>query len=380
MSAIGTGRRLASQAAVIGTATVFGLTYGLSAPLIAMNLSDRGEPEWLIGLNAAMHALGVLLIAPLLPRLAQSTGTRRLMAVALIAAAIVLAAFPMFPAILVWFGLRLALGAASEVLFVLSETWTNDLADDTTRGRTMAVYTAMLSAGFAGGPAIVAFAGSGATAYLIGSALALAAIAPLLWPRIVPPAPLEPSTTPARAYLAMAPLAIATTVLNAAVETAGLSFLPLYAMGLGWTEQQGMQLVSTLLVGAILMQLPIGWLADKMNPRTLMVALALITTVTAFIWPWMFATPWVAYAMVFAWGGLFVGIYTVMLAIVGARFSGTDLVGIYAVMGSAWGVGALVGPLGAGVAMHLSSAYGLPFAVGIACGLFALYALIRKGT
>jgi len=133
-------------------------------------------------------------------------------------------------------------------------------------------------------------------------------------------------------------------------------------------------------VGAILMQLPIGWLADKMNPRTLMVALALITTVTAFIWPWMFATPWVAYAMVFAWGGLFVGIYTVMLAIVGARFSGTDLVGIYAVMGSAWGVGALVGPLGAGVAMHLSSAYGLPFAVGIACGLFALYALIRKGT
>ena len=84
-------------------------------------------------------------------------------------------------------------------------------------------------------------------------------------------------------------------------------------------------------------------------------------------WPFVFATPLFAYAFVFVWGGLFVGIYTVMLAIVGSRFSGADLVGIYAVMGSAWGVGALVGPTGAGVAMHASPDLGLPYAVGAAC-------------
>jgi hypothetical protein len=41
--------------------------------------------------------------------------------------------------------------------------------------------------------------------------------------------------------------------------------------------------------------------------------------------------------VVFVWGGLFVGIYTVKLAIVGQRFSGSDLVGIYGIMGFAWG-------------------------------------------
>jgi hypothetical protein len=51
-----------SQIAVVGAAAVFGLTYGLSAPLIAQVLSKRGLGETVIGLNAAMYALGVLAV------------------------------------------------------------------------------------------------------------------------------------------------------------------------------------------------------------------------------------------------------------------------------------------------------------------------------
>jgi MFS family permease len=368
-----------SLAAVIGAATVFGLTYGLSAPLIALDLAERGAPEWQIGLNAAMHALGVLLIAPALPRLAAQVGTRRLLVLALCVAGLVLAAFPALPLLAVWFALRLLLGMACEVIFVLTETWTNDLAGEQTRARTMAVYTAVLSAGFAGGPAIVAVAGSETGAYLIGAGLALAAIVPIAWRGVARPARFEHAKTPAATYLRLAPLAIATTVLNSAVETAGLSFLPLYAQGRGWTEAQGLQLVTTLLVGAILLQLPLGWLADKVSRRGLVIVLAVITAVTAFVWPSVFAAPLLAHAFVFVWGGLFVGIYTVMLAVVGSRFSGADLVGVYAVMGSAWGVGALLGPTTAGFAMHLSADHGLPYAIGSACALYAGYALLHKG-
>ncbi len=56
--------RLLSSIAVIAAAAIFGLTYGLSAPLIAVDLAARGAGEFLIGLNAAMHAVGVLSIAP----------------------------------------------------------------------------------------------------------------------------------------------------------------------------------------------------------------------------------------------------------------------------------------------------------------------------
>ena len=60
MSAIPRGRQLGSIAAVIAAATVFGLTYGLRAPRWSPSTwPSAARPRWLIGLNAAMHAVGV---------------------------------------------------------------------------------------------------------------------------------------------------------------------------------------------------------------------------------------------------------------------------------------------------------------------------------
>ena len=169
-------------AAVIAAAAMFGVTYGLSAPLIALDLAARGFGEVAIGLNAAMHAVGVLLVVPVLPRLAARFGQRTVIVAALLASAGLLAVFPLVALTLLWFPLRAALGAASELLFTLTETWANELSPEAARGRVMATYTAALSLGFAAGPAILAAVGSGDRAYLAGAALALAAILPLLWP------------------------------------------------------------------------------------------------------------------------------------------------------------------------------------------------------
>lgn len=371
-------RRMLSSAAVIAAAAIFGLTYGLSAPLIAVDLVERGAGELLIGLNAAMHAVGVLLIAAFLPRLAVRFGARGMIVAALTLSALTLIAFPLTPGIAFWFPLRLLLGIAAETLFVLTETWTNDLSIARLRGRMMAVYTAALSLGFAGGPAILSVVGSSRAAYWIGAAIAALAILPLLNPWILRPAPMQASAIKPLHYFTLAPIAIATTLLNAAVETAGLSFIALYATGMGWSEQQGLRLVSTLMVGAIVLQLPIGWLADRMNPRRLALALAVLSAAGALVWPWMLGESWLAFAVVFVWGGVFVGIYTVMLTIVGSRFSGGDLVGIYAVMSLAWGGGALIGPSVVGLAMQWSPTFGLPYAIAIGCAVFAAFMAAKR--
>ena len=151
---------LPSLAAVIATAAVFGLTYSLSAALLALDLAERGAPRSLIGLNAAMHALGVLAIAPVLPRVVGRIGPRRMTLGALVVAAVVLALFPAVPGIWLWFPLRFLLGAASEALFTLSETWVSQLSEERTRARLMATYVAALSVGFALGPLILSAIGS----------------------------------------------------------------------------------------------------------------------------------------------------------------------------------------------------------------------------
>src|SRR5215468_5705419 len=115
--------RVVTLASVIFAAAAFGLTYGLSAPLIAINLTARGYPESIIGLNAAMHAVGVLAIAPLLPWLSSRYRAKGLTIAALLLCAITLAAFPYMPATWCWFPLRLLLGVGTETVMVLTETW-----------------------------------------------------------------------------------------------------------------------------------------------------------------------------------------------------------------------------------------------------------------
>jgi MFS family permease len=372
------GGHLLSLAAVVATAAVFGLSYSLSATLIALDLAGRGAREAVIGLNAATHALGVLAIALVLPRLIPRIGPRRLILGALLTAAAVLTLLPEMPGIWLWFPLRFVLGAASEALFTLSETWVSQLSNERARARSMAIYVAALSVGFALGPLILSLTGTtGATPYLIGAGLALAAALLIVSPRVTAPALAEGAPGNLLRFLWLAPVAIAAEGLNAGIETAGLSFLPLYAIGQGWSEEGATRLISCLMFGAILLQLPIGWLGDRMDRRRLVLTLGLLAVAGALLWPVVMHDPWIAYPLLFVWGGVFVGIYTLMMAIVGSLYQGVELVGIYAVMGLVWGLGALLGPALAGVAMDLSP-HGLPIFAALACLAFTVYAAISR--
>lgn len=371
---------LLSRGAVIATAMMFGLTYSLSAALIALDLAKLNMDEALIGVNAAMHALGVLVMAFLLPRIVARVGIRRLVILALILSAATLALFPVTP-VWLWFPLRILLGAASEVMFVLSETWTNSLSTEATRARAMAAYTAALSVGFAAGPLILSGVGTtGATPFLIGSAVALTAALFVASPRVTAPAFDHPAKETPLHFMRLAPVAIGAITLNAAIETAGLSFLALYAVSLGWNEVGATRLMSCMMVGAILLQLPIGWLGDRMDRMRLVSGLALAAGLGALVWPLALTSEIATYALLFVWGGAFVGVYTIMLAVVGSRFQGSDLIGIYAAMGLMWGVGALVGPVLAGLAMDLVP-HGLAFFAAAACFAFAASSVTsRKAT
>ncbi|TWG91107.1 putative MFS family arabinose efflux permease [Mesorhizobium sp. J18] len=364
-----------ASAVIILTAAVFGLTYGLSAPLIALELAEAGYSESLIGANGAMYAVGVLLAAPYLPRLSQRLGFASLSKSALLTAGGLFAVFPVVPFQWIWFPLRAALGAASETLFVVSETWLNQIAGEANRGKLIAIYVTALSCGTAIGPAILALVGrEESLAFVIGAAIAFVACVILILgrPQASRPSDEEPGN-PFR-YLKLVPVAVASSALNAALEAAGLTLLPLYAIRLGWPEHSATLLLTVLLVGAILLQLPIGWLGDRMDHRRLLIALAAISTAGATVWPWAFSHPWLAYPLLFLWGGAFVGIYTITIAMLGDTYKDTELLGIYALLSISWGIGALLGPLIGGITME-GSPHGLPIFTAVACGAFALFAI-----
>ena len=294
-----------SRAAVIATAAMFGLTYSLSAPLIAMNMAREGASETLIGMNAAMHAIGVLITALLLPRLVARLGPRRLILLSLAASACVLVVFGLIPNIWLWFPLRLLLGMAAEALFVVSETWINALSTENTSARAMAAYTAALALGLALGPLILSLVGAeGTLPFLIGAAISLCAATLVIAPAVRAPPFEKPSSGNPLRFLRLAPVAIGAITLNAAVETAGLSFLALYAIGLGWEAEDAARLMFVMMFGAIILQLPIGWLGDMVDRGKLIIGCAVLATLGAALWPFALQSEIATYVLLFVWGGV----------------------------------------------------------------------------
>jgi len=359
---------------VIFSVTVFSLTYGLSSPLIAFKLLNAGMSESAIGVNAAMHAVGVFLIAPFLPALFRRYRPLTLIVVSLCAITVIFMLFGVvsFP---MWFLLRMGLGLFSEIIMVQTETWLNGSTVERARGKVLALYTAGMSLGFATGPLILAWTGSdGNLAFYVASVLAALAIVFIFTSGMPRVEGHEEKPETLGNSLKLAALPIMATVLNAAVEVLGMNFLSLYAIKLGWSESASALLISVLMFGAILLQLPIGWLADRVDRLKLMTTLAFIAAALAFVWPHILAFHLLSYVMLFIWGGIFVGIYTVAITWVGERFKGGQLAGIYAAMSVAWGAGALAGPLLGGFAMTFSL-HGLPWLTGALCLVFALLSL-----
>jgi len=360
--------------AIIFSVTVFSLTYGISSPLLAFKLIHAGMTESMVGLNAAMHALGVFAVAPFLPALFRRFRPFTLMLISLGAIAIIFILFS-FVSLPFWFLLRMGLGVFSEVIMVQTETWLNGKTIEQARGKVLALYTAGMSLGFAVGPLILAYTGSDDNlAFYISALLAGMAIVLIVVSGMERAETKEEAPESFLGSLKLASLPIMATLLNAAVEMLGMNFLSIYAIKLGWSESGSALLISVLMFGAIILQLPIGWLADKVNRLSLMRILAFTAAAMAFVWPYILAFHLLSYVMLFIWGGIFVGIYTVAIIWVGERFKGGQLAGIYSAMSVAWGAGALAGPLLGGIAMEFSL-HGLPWLTAGMCLIFAIFSL-----
>ncbi|MEE8246136.1 MAG: MFS transporter, partial [Alphaproteobacteria bacterium] len=146
------GERRRGLAAIITTIAVYGVTLGLISPLISLILESRTVERAIIGMNAAVPALAVLLVSPLVPRMIRALGYRRVIMLALVVEVAVLLLFPALDDLAVWFVLRFVLGASGALLFIAAESWINQLAEDTTRGRVVSIYVMAISAGLALGP------------------------------------------------------------------------------------------------------------------------------------------------------------------------------------------------------------------------------------
>lgn len=366
--------RVAAIAAAITCVAVVGIGLGLSIPLLSLEMERMGASSTVIGLNTAFAGLASILTVPFVPRLASRVGVLRLLLAAIGLGAALLVGFKLLPELVWWFPLRFLFSSMFGVLFVLSEFWISDAAPHDRRGLVMGIYATVLAVGFAIGPALLMLVGTaGWPPYLAGAALILAAMVPILLARSLSPR-IEPGSGQGLlAYIRLVPAATLAALLYGAVETGAFAILPLYGTSVGFDAGTAAGLVSAMALGNVLFQVPVGWLADRVERHYVLLAASVLCGLGAALIPAASGSLGLLMALLVVWGGIAGTLYTVGLATLSASVRGPDLVGANTAFVTLYSLGLALGPPMIGAGMDIAKPHGFAWTL---CALFVAYAAL----
>lgn len=369
--------RWATYFAVLSSVLSVGLALGVSMPLVSLRLEGWGYGSFAIGVMAAMPAIGVLVGASLSSRLAAYFGTATLMRLCLLAGALSIGLLALLPSYPIWLALRLLIGVILTIVFILGESWINQLVVEQWRGRLVALYGSSYALSQLAGPLLLGVLGSeNDLGFWIGAGLLVLAPLVLIGRTGAPSADAcGVSLRDLVGFCRRLPVIAWAIALFAAFEAMILTLLPVYCLQQGFTTEVALFMVSTVVVGDALLQLPIGALADFMSRRTLFTACAVTLLVSSLGIPLLMHTPaiWPLWVLFGASAG---GLFTLSLILIGERYRDDALVRANAHVAQLWGIGCLIGPLAAGAGSQWVSGHALPWLM--AAGAFVLVLLARR--
>jgi MFS family permease len=327
---------------------------------------------------AAMPAIGVLLGSRLTGPMAALLGVPRALFFSLLACALSLAILSLLPFYPLWLLLRLLIGMTLTVVFVLGESWINQLVEERMRGRLVAIYGTGFALSQLSGPLLLAALGTAddrgfwvsVALLVLGSLLMVGQSgAPKIDRHGV-------SGSGVGEFCREQPTIAWAVVLFAAFEAMVLTLMPVYMLREGFDQDRALLMVSVVVVGDAVLQLPIGLLADRMSRALLLRLCGIILLCSSLALPVFLHSPLV-WPLLLLFGASAGGLYTLSLIMVGQHYRDAALVRANAHMALLWGLGCLLGPLSTGAASQWLSGHALPLLMALGAAGFVVLVLRR---
>lgn len=372
MKGAGLSVRMRQLIAALAGVSVFGLSFGLLYPLMALHLESAGYSPSYIGIVAAMQPMGLVLSNFLLPSIAARIGVGRLLKICVVAISLVFAAYPFLPPTPFWFLLRFVHGALASSLYVVSEAIIIRLSLGDSSTRVMAIYTAAMQTTFGIGPLIIMAVGvDGPAGFLIGGALTfLGGLIMIAGGAGEVQLYDESERKPFFAVLWQLRMLLVSFAVFAFSDAATADLLPVYGRKLDFTTSEAALLLAAFLFGSTILQMPLSWLFAKARQSVQLPinVAAIAVSYVAMVLLWDTALVWPVTAIA---GALTSAINTIALAQLGRQLVGNDLIAGTASLTTVWGLTALVATPIAGVGMDVAGPQALPWSIF----LFALLSL-----
>lgn len=367
----------ASRALLVGVAFVM-LSNGLQGSLVGLRASIEGFATPAIGVMMASFYVGFLggtLWAP--PFVARVGHVRVFAALASTASAAVLLHLAVVHPV-AWGLVRLATGFCLAGLYVVAESWLNDLATNGTRGRVLGRYMIVSVGGLGAGQLLLLVADpAGFQLFVIASVLVSVALVPVVLSVAPAPAVVEAHGLPLRSLAGIAPLGLAGVVGAGVTQGSVLGMGAVYAQSVGLSVPQTATFIGASIAGGVLAQTPISRLADTRDRRVVIAGASVLAAAAAAVGGFVGGNPMLLLLAMALFGAAAWPIYSLSVAHTNDWLTREQVLGAASTLVLASGVGAIAGPLLVAVAMYAVGPAGFFVVVGLAHLALGVYALHR---
>jgi MFS family permease len=327
---------------------------GLQSTLLGLRATLEGFPTTIIGVVMSCYYVGFLFGTVTAPWLLRQVGHIRVFAALAAVASAAILVQGCFVNPWTWGAMRLVSGLCFAGIYVVAESWLNDRATRSNRGRLLAVYMVVLYVGLGAAQFLLILASpSTPTPFMLVSVLISLAMVPIVASAQQAPELSAPRTVRLRELYRNSPLGVVTVT----VAT----------------------FMAVSILAGVITQYPVGRLSDRMDRRTVIAAVgALATVVACSIVVFTTMPPALFLTLTALFSGFVLTLYSLAISHVNDHLEPAQMVAASGALLLVNGTAAALGPVLAG---GLIAAFGPPayFATLAALtGALTIYDLWRK--
>ena len=369
---------LAAVWALLLGMTLIMIGNGMQATLMGVRGAIEGFGTLQLSVITSAYFLGFLIGSRVTPEMIRRVGHVRVFAAlgSFISAGLV--AFPVFTDPYSWTVIRVILGFCLSGVYVTAESWLNNAATNQTRGTMLSAYMIAQTTGIiiAQGLMNVGEA-AGYLLFVIPSILVSLSFAPILLS--ITPTPAFETNKPMsiRELYHSSPLASVGILLMGGVFAAQFGMASVYGAAAGLNAAQISGFVAAIFMGAVTLQLPIGWLSDRMDRRILILGVSAMGALSTGVGIFLGVDFKTLLVLGFVMGGAASPLYSLLIAYTNDFLEVEDMAAASGALVFVYGLGAIVGPMATGQLMDMIGPHGFWVFLSALFTMTSLYAAWR---
>ncbi len=327
---------------------------GLQGTLLGVRGGIEGFSTFDMSIVMSAYFAGFLGGSRLAPEMIRRVGHVRVFAALASFISAILILYPAFAHPVAWALGRVVIGFCFSGVYVTAESWLNNSADNTNRGKTLSVYMIVQMFGIVCAQVLLVMGDAGGYAlFIVASVLVSISFAPILLSISPTPAFETTKPMPLKTLIETSPLGCFGMFLLGGVFSAQFGMSAVYGMAAGLTIVQISMFVSSIYVGALLMQYPIGWFSDYIDRRVVILIVAAVggvMSLVGFLFDHYFG---VLLVVAFVIGGTSNPLYSLLIAYTSDYLEADDMAAASGGLIFINGMGAIMGPLVTGWMMDV---------------------------